>query len=72
MENRFLGESRGVRVVRNETGNFEDVFISSVVLATTHLPMDDYVEPISTRLTPHSSDQDVLIPNCRTKLFQFT
>ena len=36
------------------------------------LPTDDYVKPKGTRLTHHSSDQDVLIPKCRTKLFQFS
>ena len=36
------------------------------------LPIHDYVKPKSTRLTRHSSDQDVLIPKCRTKLFQFS
>ena len=37
------------------------------------LPIDDYVKPNGTRLTRHSSDQDVLpIPKCHTKLFQFS
>ena len=36
------------------------------------LPIADYVKPKGTRLTRHSSDQDVLIPKCRTKLFQFS
>ena len=36
------------------------------------LPIDDYVKPKGTRLTRHSSDQDVLIAKCRTKLFQFS
>ena len=36
------------------------------------LPIDDYVKPKGTRLTRHSSDQDVLILKCRTKLFQFS
>ena len=36
------------------------------------LPIDDYVKPKSTRLTRHSSDQDVLISKSRTKLFQFS
>ena len=33
--------------------------------------IDDYIKPKGTRLTRQSSDQDVLIPKCRTKLFQF-
>ena len=33
------------------------------------LPIADYVKPEGTRLTRHSSDQVVLIPKCRTKLF---
>ena len=36
------------------------------------LPIADYVKPKGTRHTHHSSDQDVLIPKCRTKLFQFS
>ena len=36
------------------------------------LPMDDFVKPKGTRLTRHSFDQDVLIPKCRIKLFQFS
>ena len=36
------------------------------------LPIDDYVKPRGTRLTHHSSDQDVLIPKCRTEVFQFS
>ena len=36
------------------------------------LPIADYVKPKATRLTRHSSDQVVLIPKCRTKLFQFS
>lgn len=36
------------------------------------LPIADYVRPKGTRLTRHSSDLDVLIPKCRTKLFQFS
>ena len=36
------------------------------------LPIADYVKPKGTRLTRHSSDQDVLIPKYRTKLFQFS
>ena len=36
------------------------------------LPIADYVKPKGTCLTHHSSDQDVLIPKCRTKLFQFS
>ena len=36
------------------------------------LPIADYVKPKGTRLTRHSSGQDVLIPKCRTKLFQFS
>ena len=36
------------------------------------LPIKDYVKPKGIRLTRHSSDQDVLIPECRTKLFQFS
>ena len=36
------------------------------------LPIADYVKPKGTRLTRHSSDHDVLIPKCRTKLFQFS
>ena len=36
------------------------------------LPIDDYVKPNGTRLTRHSSDQNVLIPKCRTKLSQFS
>ena len=36
------------------------------------LPIADYFKPKGTRLTRHSSDQDVLIPKCRTKLFQFS
>ena len=35
-------------------------------------PIADYVKPKGTRLTRHSSDEDVLIPKCRTKLFQFS
>ena len=34
--------------------------------------MDDYVKPKATRLTCHSCDQEVLIPKCSTKLFQFS
>ena len=36
------------------------------------LPIADYVKPKGTRLPRHSSDQDVLIPKCRTKLFTFS
>ena len=36
------------------------------------LPIAAYVKPKETRLTRHSSDQDVLIPKCRSKLFQFS
>ena len=36
------------------------------------LPIDDYVKPKGTRPTRHSSDEDVLIPKCRTKIFQFS
>ena len=36
------------------------------------LPIADYVKPKGTRLTRHSSNQDALIPKCRTKLFQFS
>ena len=36
------------------------------------LPIDDYVKPKGTRLTCHSSYEDVLIPKCRTKIFQFS
>ena len=36
------------------------------------LPIDDYVKPKGTRLTRHSSDEDALIPKCRTKIFQFS
>ena len=36
------------------------------------LPIDDYVKPKGTRLTHHSSDEDVLIPKSRTKVFQFS
>ena len=36
------------------------------------LRIDDYVKPKGTRLTRQSSDQDVLIPKCCTKLFQFS
>ena len=36
------------------------------------LPIADYVKPKGTRLTRHSSDEDVLIPKCRTKIFQFS
>ena len=36
------------------------------------LPIADYVKPKGTHLTRHSSDQDVLIPTCRTNLFQFS
>ena len=36
------------------------------------LPIADYVKPKGTRLTRHSSDQDVLIPKCCTKLCQFS
>ena len=35
-------------------------------------PIDDYVKLKDTRLTRHSSDKVVLIPKCRTKLFQFS
>ena len=44
------------------------------ILARSHytVPIADYVKPKGTRLTRHSSDQDVLIPKCRTKLFQFS
>ena len=35
------------------------------------LPIDDYVKPKGTRLIRHSSGEDVLIPKCRTKIFQF-
>ena len=34
------------------------------------LPIDDYVKLKGFRLIRHSSDQDVLIPKCRTKLFK--
>ena len=34
-------------------------------------PIADCVKPKGTRFTRHNSDQDVLIPKCRTKLFQF-
>ena len=36
------------------------------------LPIDDYVKPKGTRLTRHSSDEDVLIPKFRSKIFQFS
>ena len=36
------------------------------------LPIADYVKPKGTRLIRHSSDQHVLIPKFRTKLFQFS
>ena len=36
------------------------------------LPIADYVKPKGTRLTCHSSDHNVPIPKCRTKLFQFS
>ena len=36
------------------------------------LPIDDYVKPKGTRPTRPSSDEDVLIPKCRTKIFQFS
>ena len=36
------------------------------------LPIAAYVKPNGTRLTRHSSDEDVLILKCRTKLFQFS
>ena len=36
------------------------------------LRIDDYVKLKGTRLTRQSSDQDVLIPKCCTKLFQFS
>ena len=36
------------------------------------LPIADYVKPKGTRLIRHSSDQHVLIPKSRTKLFQFS
>ena len=42
------------------------------MLAIRYRPIADYVKPKGTRLTRHSSDQDVLIPKCRTKLFQFS
>ena len=47
-------------------------FISSFALDTYILPIDDYVKPKGTRLTRHSSDQDVVIPKCLIKLFQFS
>ena len=42
------------------------------MLAIRYRPIADYVKAKGTRLTRHSSDQDVLIPKCRTKLFQFS
>ena len=36
------------------------------------LPIDDYVKPKGTRLTRHSSDEDVLILKFRSKIFQFS
>ena len=45
-------------------------FLSCWPLHVTHV--DDYVKPKGTRLTHNSSDQDVLTPKCRTKLFQFS
>ena len=36
------------------------------------LPIADYVKPKGTHLTRHSSDEEVLIPKCHTKLFQFS
>ena len=36
------------------------------------LPIDDYVKPKGTRLTRHSSDEDVLISKFRSKIFQFS
>ena len=38
------------------------------------LPIDDYVKPTykGTLPTRHSSHQDLLIPKCHTKLFQFS
>ena len=53
-------------------------FLASIFYFKCHaahytLPTDDYVKPNGTRLTRHSSDQDVLpIPKCHTKLFQFS
>ena len=35
-------------------------------------PIDVYVKSKGIRLTRHSSDQDLLIPKCRTKLLQFS
>ena len=35
-------------------------------------PINDYVKPKDTRLTRHSSDNDVLIPKCRPKIFQLS
>ena len=46
------------------------IFLSCWSLHVTHV--DDYVKPKGTRLTHNSSDQDVLTPKCRTKLFQFS
>ena len=46
------------------------IFLSCWPLHVTHV--DDYVKPKGTRLTHNSSDQDVLTPKCRTKLFQFS
>ena len=46
------------------------IFLSCWPLHVTHV--DDHVKPKGIRLTHHSSDQDVLIPKCRTKLFQFS
>ena len=43
-----------------------------MMLAIRYRPIADYVKLKDTRLTRHSSDQDVLIPKCRTKLFQFS
>ena len=36
------------------------------------LTIDNYVKPERTHPTRHSSVQDVLIPKCRTKLFEFS
>ena len=46
------------------------IFLSRWSLHVTHV--DDYVKPKGTRLTRNSSDQDLLIPKCRTKLLQFS
>ena len=46
------------------------IFLVRWPLHVTHV--DDDVKPEGTRLTRDSSDQDVLIPKCRTKLLQFS